>query len=249
MVIIWIVVAICVIMSGVLLSGRGGFLIAGYNTSSAEEKAKYDEKKLCRVMGIGLSFITIIVVAIAVVIQVLGDNIPIWIIMFFILAIFVDVGAILYFSNTKCYATNVEVGDKRKETSIWLKVSIVFTIVICLIVGIVFSTGNIVIAYGENSFTIKASYWSDKEIAYSDVESIEYSKDIEGGSRTNGFGGPRLQMGSFKNSKFGKYTRYTYTRCDECVVLTVKEKKVVISGENKKSTQAIYEELLQRCEK
>ena len=35
----------------VLLSGRGASLIAGYNTSSAAEKAKYDEKKLCRFVG------------------------------------------------------------------------------------------------------------------------------------------------------------------------------------------------------
>lgn len=35
----------------VLLSGRGAGMIAGYNTSSAAEKAKYDEKKLCRFVG------------------------------------------------------------------------------------------------------------------------------------------------------------------------------------------------------
>lgn len=31
--------------------GKGAFLIAGYNTASREEKAKYDEKALCRCMG------------------------------------------------------------------------------------------------------------------------------------------------------------------------------------------------------
>lgn len=55
----WIVVAILAALSVVLLRGKGRFLIAGYNTSGREEKEKYDEKRLCRVMGGGLSIITI----------------------------------------------------------------------------------------------------------------------------------------------------------------------------------------------
>ncbi len=31
--------------------GKGAFLIAGYNTASKAEKARYDEKTLCRFMG------------------------------------------------------------------------------------------------------------------------------------------------------------------------------------------------------
>lgn len=35
----------------VFSQGKGAFLIAGYNTASEAEKAKYDEKALCRCMG------------------------------------------------------------------------------------------------------------------------------------------------------------------------------------------------------
>ena len=31
--------------------GKGAFLIAGYNTASQEEKARYDKNALCRFMG------------------------------------------------------------------------------------------------------------------------------------------------------------------------------------------------------
>jgi len=34
-----------------LLCGKGSWLIAGYNTASEEEKAKYDKKKLCKGTG------------------------------------------------------------------------------------------------------------------------------------------------------------------------------------------------------
>ena len=61
----WIAVVFFAILSVVLLSGHGAFLIAGYNTLSKEEKSKYDEKKLCRVFGVGMSVITICIAVMA----------------------------------------------------------------------------------------------------------------------------------------------------------------------------------------
>lgn len=46
-----IVVGIFVLLGTVFSLGIGAGLIAGYNTSSAAKKAKYDKKKLCRFMG------------------------------------------------------------------------------------------------------------------------------------------------------------------------------------------------------
>lgn len=42
---------IFVILAIVFLCGKGSFLIAGYNTASVSERAKYDEKALCKAMG------------------------------------------------------------------------------------------------------------------------------------------------------------------------------------------------------
>lgn len=52
MLIISSIVAAFFVLLGVTFScGKGGFLIAGYNTSSPEEKEEYDEKALCRATG------------------------------------------------------------------------------------------------------------------------------------------------------------------------------------------------------
>ena len=40
------------ILGIVLVQGKGAFLIAGYNTSSPQEKGAYNEKALCRAVGI-----------------------------------------------------------------------------------------------------------------------------------------------------------------------------------------------------
>ncbi|MGK0700133.1 DUF3784 domain-containing protein [Priestia flexa] len=39
------------ILAFVLSKGKGGFLIAGYNTLPPEKKAEYDEVALCKFMG------------------------------------------------------------------------------------------------------------------------------------------------------------------------------------------------------
>jgi hypothetical protein len=53
-------------------------------------------------------------------------------------------------------------------------------------------------------------------------------------------------MGSFKNEEFGMYTRYTYTSCDACVVLTSGEKVLVLNGVDEAATKTIYETLKDR---
>ena len=40
-----------VLLCVVFAAGKGTGLIAGYNTASAEEKANYDKKKLCKAMS------------------------------------------------------------------------------------------------------------------------------------------------------------------------------------------------------
>ncbi len=132
---------------------------------------------------------------------------------------------------------------KKSKTE---KFAIIFCVVIFVLVGCLLVTGDIQLQYGEETFTIEASYWSDKEIAYEDIQSIEYVDKKVSGSRVGGFGSFRLMMGNFKNKEYGSYTRYTYADCDAGVVLVVNDREVVISGKDKEATKAIYEELLER---
>ena len=59
--IIWIGFLILAIISVILISGHGAWLISGYNTAPKEEKTKYDERKLCRTIGIGMGIIAILI--------------------------------------------------------------------------------------------------------------------------------------------------------------------------------------------
>ena len=57
----WLVFVLLCLFSIVLLSGKGGFLVAGFNTLPKEEKEKYNQKRLSRIMGVGFSIVTIII--------------------------------------------------------------------------------------------------------------------------------------------------------------------------------------------
>ena len=107
-------------------------------------------------------------------------------------------------------------------------------------------TGNVEVQYGDTSFTLEASYWSDLTVEYAAIDSIEYRESCDAGSRINGFGSPRLSLGAFQNDEFGNYTRYAYTQSESCVVLTVDGKILVVNGADAESTKVIYENLLTR---
>lgn len=51
---------VCLILSVILLSGNGAWLIAGYNTAPYEEKEKYDDEKMSRAAGVLMLFATVL---------------------------------------------------------------------------------------------------------------------------------------------------------------------------------------------
>ena len=57
--VIWVAFVIILTLSVLWLSGHGSGLISGYNTASKAEKARYDEKRLCRTMGAGMAVIAV----------------------------------------------------------------------------------------------------------------------------------------------------------------------------------------------
>lgn len=53
--------ALLMIFAIILFSGHGSNLIAGYNTMPREKKEQYNEKKLGKVVGVGVGIIAVLV--------------------------------------------------------------------------------------------------------------------------------------------------------------------------------------------
>ena len=72
--IVWVVFIMFVILSIILISGHGSGLIAGYNTASQEEKDKFDVKKMCRLTGVGMAVVAILILIMGLFEDVLPAN-------------------------------------------------------------------------------------------------------------------------------------------------------------------------------
>ena len=140
--------------------------------------------------------------------------------------------------------------ERKKISTKTVIVTLVVVIAVCAFIAWTMLSGGMEIVYGDGSFTVEASGWEDLTVNYGDIQSIEYQEqdvsDSVSGSRVNGMGNVRVSMGEFENEIYGRYTRYTYSSCDSCVVLDVNGKTVVLSGPDDVSTREIYSTLLQK---
>lgn len=146
-------------------------------------------------------------------------------------------------------AEGMESTPAEKKTS---KKSIVIGIIIFVLAMVFLFTGKYDVSFEEEAMIIDATYWDDAAVKYSDIDSVEYREKDDpkaSTSRTFGYGSFNLLMGTFNNGEFGSYTRYTYTACDSCIVLTVDDKVLVFNGKDEELTKGMYEELLQKVNK
>ena len=129
--------------------------------------------------------------------------------------------------------------------------AITAAVIIIAVIGsaILLFTGDIEIYYEDDFFRINADFYGDLKVSYSEIDNIEYRNGFDMGTRTNGFGSPRLSMGKFSNDEFGSYTLYAYTKAEEFIVITKGTKKLVVGMSNSEDTKAIYDTMLEKIEK
>jgi hypothetical protein len=130
---------------------------------------------------------------------------------------------------------------QSKSTKIIVIASLIFTALLLVFCAVLTFTGDVNVTYQDDSFTVGSAYWQDLTVDYDAITHIEYREKDDPGSRVSGFGTPRLLMGNFRNDEFGNYTRYSYTECTSCVVITLEGKTLVISGTDTESTKTIYD--------
>ena len=126
------------------------------------------------------------------------------------------------------------------------KASLIPVVLALVIASTMMFSGKVEVTFGEEAFTVEASMTRTITVAYSDVEAVEYRGEDNAGQRVFGVAGARLLTGSYMNEEFGNYTRYSYTACKSCVVVTLDSGILVLNGPDAESTEAIYETLSEK---
>lgn len=124
--------------------------------------------------------------------------------------------------------------------------TLIFVAVLVLAVVLLLSVGEISAECGDTALTVSATFWEDLTVEYADIDAIAYRPQDDPGSRLWGFGSLRLLLGTFENTEFGTYTRYSYTNPESCIVLSVDGKTLVIADRDAEATHTLYERLLEK---
>ena len=129
----------------------------------------------------------------------------------------------------------------RRRISSVLAVILVLAVLAAIFVFA--SSGGYEITLGADSLTVNATLSDDLTVAFSEIDAVELRAEGVPGERIFGYGAPHLLMGTFRNDEIGLHTRYTYTASNACILLTVGEESVVLSGKTDAETQALYDAL------
>lgn len=237
-----IITLIFAVISITFLLGKGSFLIAGYNTANKEEKQKYDEKKLCRVMGIGFSVVTLGLLA-ALLLKRDGT-------VFMFVGMFA--GMIIILLGTRyCYSENVQAQQQTNKP--WYKkkdlLKTLFGVAVAVGIGITMFMGDVHVTLESDYLKVGATMTKSMQINYQDITSTDYVTDLNIGSRTFGIGNAAIDAGRFKNDKFGSYHLYAYGKCDDYIVIHLDSEVVVLNAKTKEETQKIYQEIQNKIKK
>ena len=257
--VVWIITGIVavpfLVMAMFLLRGRGAFLIAGYNTMSKEKKSAYDEKALCRSVGLLLIILTVLIMLFPVAAY-LKTPWLFYIIMIVFLAL--TLGFVIYantgnrFRKTLItegqHASNEKV-PLSKGKKIAVIIGIILSAQICISTGVMIYRGEsdpAVIIYN-SGIQIRSLYGIEIEfINISGVSLLEQNmRDIGIGSRTNGYdGGGQALKGNFFSGELGPHLLFVYASSSPTILIERdRGTDVFISFRNSDKTKQVYHEI------
>jgi len=181
-----------------LLSGRGAFLIAGYNAMSKSQKSLYNEKALCRVVGgimLGICFSLLLLQLNTM------YSIPALGIVGTILLFVFPIGGILYLNFGKRFLSEGAVAVATNGVNLPSKSRSLITLILVVGFGIffVYSVQEPTVTIENGELSISGLYGRTLNLSeISDISLLDESmREIGAGRRGNGFGGINIWKGHF----------------------------------------------------
>ena len=248
------------ILTIILLSGKGSFLVAGFNTAPKKVREQYDKKKLSRGYGVGIGVIALFITLSGILeSKTLSYLMPLVIILSVVLTTLY--GTILCRKKpteaesgeaAELEAENAGVGEIAENDS-WDKggkhmmrtfAIPILVVVLLLLLTPFFYLGKVTLSYEEQGFSVKVSGWKEKKVLYEEIEDAELVTEFSVGSRTGGLGTAKLLAGNFNNGDLGAYELYAYQDSSEWLILYREGKPLVIGLESVEETEELYEKIL-----
>lgn len=245
-------IALIWILTILLLSGRGSFLIAGFNTAPEKVREQYDKKKLSRGYGVGVGVIALFITLNGILeSKTLSYLMPLVMILSVVLTTLY--GTILCRKKPTETENDQDVDAKTGHEESWDKgekrmmrtfgIPLLVIVLLLLLIPFLY-LGNITLSYEEQGFSVKVSGWKEKKVLYEEIEDAELVTEFSVGSRTGGLATVKLLAGNFNNGTLGAYELYAYKDSSEWLLLYREGKPLVIALESAEETEGLYEKIL-----
>ena len=268
--ILWgIALTLLMIMALFLINGKGAFLIAGYNTMSKKEQAKYDEKALCRATGRFLLWIICCLIFLAFGIHNgNGDALTSLLLPGCVMGVIMVSGIVfMIYSNTgdrflkkgdgeqfvaeeseEEKALNAKKETKQEKTGLWIMGFAAFGIL-----AVMFSIPGLLLLGEKEPMVkildsgIKISGLYGVKIDFTEIINISLMENTISSigltMRTNGYGG-LSQKGYFQSNKHGSVLLFTKTNSSPTIHIQRKGKEdVFLNLSNNEATRTLYNKL------
>ena len=242
---VWIIFILLFVLSAVLLTGHGSFLIAGYNTSSQEEKEKYNAQKLCRTAGLSMLLILFVTAGLFVIPLDSIYRTPYFI--FYFIFIITDIGFTLYFSNTRCYKEGYEykkdIGKSKKETLFIIAGVCIVIFPVFLLVSITMYRASLPPVYTINGDTLKISSSYGETVPLEEIKNIKLEETMPFKlKKKNG-----SDLGSILKGRFDADGKTAHVYIDASrppfVLIETQEGLHIINDQTREQTEALYSQL------
>ena len=244
-VIMGLVIIPMLFMAGFLLAGRGAFLISRYNTLSDADKAKYNEKALCRFVG---GMILTICFGIALYPAAELFSAPWLSIIATAIVLITPIGTIVYLNTSKRFLK--EGCSHPKGSKKVIKATFIITGFIIVAMGTLFFFGlqDPTVNISDSGIRISGMYGLSVDLDdVTDISLIEKNmRDIGVGMRTNGFGGiGQTLKGHFTSTETGMTLLFVQSNSSPTIRIAREHgRDIYISFRDGSKTEGLYHKLI-----
>ena len=262
-----IIIVPLLILAIFLLNGKGGFLIAGFNTMSKEDQEKYDEKALCHFVGWLLIVVLFCVLLIPIGIQfdsvwLTYGGIALTFVIILGAVIFVNTGNRFHKNDNSDWYTvskndhsDLSTENKGKKSKATATIAVIiassiFSVIIVIAVGIMLFSGakEPVVNVSDQGIQIKSMYGLSVNFSdISDISLIEKSMgEIGVGRWTNGYGGIGDTLkGNFESDNLGETLLFVQSKSTPTIRIECDARKdIYISFRDSEATRSLYDVMI-----
>lgn len=249
MMILTIVIStLMLLMALLLLSGRGTFLISGYNMLSKEEKSNYNEKALCRAVGKLILIVTICMILMFIGIHLENDRLSIMGTIALLVVIF---GGLIYFNTGNRYLKEgvdksaVTLRRPARFTKTALVIALITLVGVSILMFLSFQEPTVHVT--QSNVRITGLY--GVTVDFSEIAGInligESMREIGSGFRTSGVSGlGDVQLGNFRSNALGDIR--LFVRAASSPTIHIERdgaRDIFISFRDGAETERVYNEL------